>query len=98
LDSGFPEFGCPEVVFIFTKFPLRQQISCLFYFSHLRYFVEHNHILGNLEVIIYFQDRFMNGFGDLWQWCWRGWLDVQQRGWLDDLLQRFVLLLLDDLL
>jgi hypothetical protein len=43
------------VVFRFTEFPLRQQISCLFYFPHLRYFVAHEHTLGNLEVIIYFQ-------------------------------------------
>jgi hypothetical protein len=30
------------------------QISCLFYFLHLRYFATHEHTLGNLEVIIYF--------------------------------------------
>jgi hypothetical protein len=28
-DSGFPGFGCPEVVFLFIEFTLRQQISCL---------------------------------------------------------------------
>jgi hypothetical protein len=33
------------VVFLFTEFPLRQQISCLFYFPHLRYFVTHEHTL-----------------------------------------------------
>jgi len=27
------------------------QISCLFYFPHLRYFATHEHTLGNLEVI-----------------------------------------------
>jgi hypothetical protein len=57
VDSGFPRFGCPEVVFLFTEFPLRQQISCLFYFPHLRYFVAHEHTLGNLEVIILFSQR-----------------------------------------
>jgi hypothetical protein len=41
--------------FLFTEFPLRQQISCLFYFQHLIYFIAHEHTLGNLEVIIYFQ-------------------------------------------
>jgi len=55
LDSGFPGFGCPGVVFLFTEFPLRQQISSLFYFPHLRYFVAHEHTLGYLEVIIYIQ-------------------------------------------
>jgi hypothetical protein len=55
LDSGFPRFGCSGVVFLFTEFPLRQQISCLFYFPHLRYFVAHEHTLGYLEVNIYFQ-------------------------------------------
>jgi len=45
------------VVFLFTEFPLRQQISCLFYFPRLRYFVSHEHTLGNLEVIIYFHFR-----------------------------------------
>jgi len=29
LDSGFPGFDCPGVVFLFTEFPLCQQISCL---------------------------------------------------------------------
>jgi hypothetical protein len=55
LDSEFPRFGCPGVVFLFIEFPLRQQISCLFYFPHLRYFVAHEHTLGCLEVIFYFQ-------------------------------------------
>jgi len=31
LDSGFPEFGCPGMVFLFIEFPLRQQISCLLF-------------------------------------------------------------------
>jgi len=56
LDSGFPGFGCLRVVFLFTKFPLRQQISYLFYFSHLRYFVAYEHTLHNLEVNIYFSN------------------------------------------
>jgi hypothetical protein len=34
------------VVFLFTELPLHQQISCLFYFPHLRYFVAHEHTLG----------------------------------------------------
>jgi len=54
LDSGVPGFGCPGVVFLFTEFPLRQQISCLFQILHLRYFVAHKHTLGYLEVIILF--------------------------------------------
>jgi len=29
LDSGVPGFGCPGMVFLFTEFPLHQQISCL---------------------------------------------------------------------
>jgi len=29
LDSEFPGFGYPGVVFLFTEFPLHQQISCL---------------------------------------------------------------------
>jgi hypothetical protein len=49
LDGGFLGFGCLEVVCLFTEFPLRQQISCLFYFPHLRYFVAHEHTLGNFE-------------------------------------------------
>jgi hypothetical protein len=53
--SGYLGFHCPGVVFLFTEFPLCQQIPCLFYFSYLRYFVTHKHTLGNLEVIIYFQ-------------------------------------------
>jgi len=32
LDNGVPGFGCPGVVFLFTEFSLRQQISCLFIF------------------------------------------------------------------
>jgi hypothetical protein len=54
LDSEFLGFGCPGVVFLFTEFPLRQQISCFFYFTHFRYFVAHKHTLGCLEVIFYF--------------------------------------------
>jgi hypothetical protein len=41
------------VFFLFTEFSLRQQISCLFYFPHLRYFVAQEYTLGNLEVIIF---------------------------------------------
>jgi hypothetical protein len=54
LDSRVLGFGCLGVVFLFIDFPLRQQISCLFYFPHLRYFAAHEHTLGCLEVIIYF--------------------------------------------
>jgi hypothetical protein len=54
LESECPGFGCPGVVFFFTEFPLRQQISCVFYFLHLRYFVTHEYTLDCLEVIIYF--------------------------------------------
>jgi len=43
-----------RVIFLFTEFSLCQQMSCQFYFPHLRYFVAHEHTLGNLEVIIYF--------------------------------------------
>jgi hypothetical protein len=43
------------MVFLFTEFPLHQQISCLFQIPHLRYFVAHKHTLGYLEVDIYFQ-------------------------------------------
>jgi hypothetical protein len=42
LDSEFLEFGCPEVIFLFTEFPLHQQISCLFYFPHFRYLLHMN--------------------------------------------------------
>jgi len=62
--NGYPVFGCTGVVFLFTEFPLRQQISCLFYFPHLRCFVAHERILGNLEVIIYFH------------WFWVSHLDM----------------------
>jgi hypothetical protein len=55
--SGYPGFDRPGVVFLFTEFPLHQQISCLFYFPYLRYFIAHEHTLGNLEVIIYFQEQ-----------------------------------------
>jgi len=54
LDSGFLRFGYFGVVFLFTEFPLRQQISCLFYFPYLRYFVGHEHTLVNLEVMYLF--------------------------------------------
>jgi hypothetical protein len=64
LDSGFPRFSCPRVVFLFIEFPLRQQISFLFYFQHLRYFVAHEHTLGCLEDIIYFQ--IVSKIGTLW--------------------------------
>jgi hypothetical protein len=46
------------VVFLFIEFPLRQQISYLFYFTHLRYFVAHEHTLGCLEVIILFSPLY----------------------------------------
>jgi len=29
LNSGYPRFGCPEVVFLLIEFPLRQQNICL---------------------------------------------------------------------
>jgi hypothetical protein len=62
LDSGFPGFVCSGVVFLFTEFSLHQKISCLFYFSHLRYFVAHEHTLGCLEVVIYFSLSIFNFF------------------------------------
>jgi hypothetical protein len=52
LDGEFPRFGYPRVVFLFTKFPLRQQISYLFYFPHFRYFAAHEHTHDCLEVLI----------------------------------------------
>jgi hypothetical protein len=30
LNSGYPGFGCPGVVFLLTEFSLRQQNICLF--------------------------------------------------------------------
>jgi hypothetical protein len=54
LDSGFPEFGCSGVVFLFTEFPFRQQISCLFYFFVFKIFCYTQTHTWLLEVIILF--------------------------------------------
>jgi len=32
LDSGFPGFGCPEVIFLVTEFPLSNKYLVLFKF------------------------------------------------------------------
>jgi hypothetical protein len=54
LDSIFSEFGCHDVVFLFTEFPLRQQISCLFYFSAFKIFCCTQTHTWLLDVIILF--------------------------------------------
>jgi hypothetical protein len=33
-DSGFRGFGCPRVVFLFSEFPLRQQIFFVILIPH----------------------------------------------------------------
>jgi hypothetical protein len=47
-------FGIMDILSLAAT--LHQQISCLFYFSHLKYFISHEHTLINLEVIIYFSE------------------------------------------